>query len=148
MPEYTESATHIAAPVDMVLDIIADLEAYPTWADGLRSVRVLSDEDGWADEAEFVLDAGMLKDDYVLRYTWDVDEDSTGVVSWELVRAQSLSAMDGSYTLAADGSGTQVTYRLSVDVKIPMPGMLRRKAERAIVANALEGLKKRAEAAG
>lgn len=145
MADYTESVVFVDAPPDAVLDAIADLEAYPTWAKGLRSVRVLSDDEGWADEAEFVVDAGPLKDTYVLSYIWDVEEDSTGVVSWTLVRGQSLAAMDGSYTLAAPRSGTEsgtsVTYRLAVDLKVPMPGMLRRRAEKSIVATALDDLK-------
>ncbi len=51
-----------------------------------------------------------------------------------------------SYTLAADGSSTRVTYRLAVDVKIPMIGLLKRKAEKVIVDTALKELKKRVEA--
>lgn len=148
MADQTESSVYIDAPADQVLDVIADLEAYPQWARHLSSVTVLTQDDGWADEAEFVLDAGMLKDDYVLRYTWDVEADSTGVVSWELVRAHTLSAMDGSYTLAPEGPGTRVTYRLAVDLAIPVPGMMRRKAERAIVGAALEELKAQVERAG
>ncbi len=141
MPDHTESSVIIEAAPDVVLDAIADLEAYPSWAKGLRSVRVLTEDEGWADEAEFVVDAGPLKDTYVLRYTWDVDEDSTGVVSWTLIRGQSLTAMDGSYTLIAAGAGTSVTYRLAVDLKLPLPSIMRRRAEATIVATALEDLR-------
>jgi hypothetical protein len=38
-----------------------------------------------------------------------------------------------------------VHYRLAVDVKIPMIGMIKRKAEKVIVDTALKGLKKRVE---
>ena len=55
--------------------------------------------------------------------------------------------MDGSYRLqgAGTGAGTEVTYTLSVEVKMPMLGMLRRKAEKTIIDTALKELKKRAE---
>jgi hypothetical protein len=53
--------------------------------------------------------------------------------------------MNGSYTLEDNGTSTAVTYRLSVDVKIPMLGMLKRKAEKVIIDTALKELKKRAE---
>lgn len=145
MAQHTESAVLIEGSADAVLDVIADLEAYPQWAKGLREVEVLTEDDGWADQARFVLDAGILKDDYVLRYTWDVEEDSTGVVSWQLVRAHTLTAMDGSYTLTAESGGTRVIYRLAVDVSVPLPGMMRRKAERSIVETALSELKTRVE---
>ena len=146
MADRTESDISIASDAGSVLDVIADFEAYPQWAGEMKRATILSEDgDGWADEVEFELDAGVIKDTYVLKYTWDVDEDGTGVVSWTLVRAGLLKALDGSYTLASAGSGTQVTYKLVVDVKVPMLGMLKRKAEKAIVDTALKELKKRVE---
>jgi carbon monoxide dehydrogenase subunit G len=147
MADRTESSIVIAAPPGEVLDVIADFEAYPEWAGEVKHVRVLAEEgDGWADQVEFTLDAGAIKDTYVLDYEWDVVDDGTGVVSWSLVTAQVLKAMNGSYTLAAEGDGTRVTYRLAVDVKVPMIGLLKRKAEKVIVDTALKELKKRVEA--
>ena len=147
MADRTESSIVIDAPPGEVLDVIADFEAYPEWAGEVKAVRVLAEEgDGWADQVEFTLDAGAIKDTYVLDYEWDVVEDGTGVVSWTLVSAKVLKAMDGSYALAAQGSSTKVTYRLAVDVKIPMIGLLKRKAEKVIIDTALKELKKRVEA--
>jgi hypothetical protein len=147
MADRTESSIVIDAPPGEVLDVIADFEAYPEWAGEVKAVRVLAEEgDGWADQVEFTLDAGAIKDTYVLDYEWDVVEDGTGVVSWTLVSAQVLKSMDGSYTLASQGTGTTVTYRLAVDVRIPMIGLLKRKAEKVIVDTALKELKKRVEA--
>ena len=134
-----------AAP-GAILDVIADFDSYPSWAGAVKKVAVISEDgDGWADQVEFTLDAGAIKDTYILEYDWDVAEDGTGVVSWTLVSAQVLKAMNGSYTLDVDGAGTAVTYRLSVDVKIPMIGMLKRKAEKVIIDTALKELKKRVE---
>ena len=67
------------------------------------------------------------------------------MVSWTLVKATVLRAMDGSYTLASDKASTKVTYRLAVDLTIPVLGLLKRKAEKAIVDTALKELKKRVE---
>lgn len=146
MAERTESSTVIDAAPGSVLDVIAEFGSYPEWAGEVKNVRVLAEDgDGWADQVEFTLDAGAIKDTYVLDYDWDVHHDGTGVVSWSLVSAQVLKAMNGSYTLAPHGAGTEVTYRLSVDVKIPMLGMLKRKAERVIIGTALTELKKRVE---
>ena len=147
MADRTESRTVIAAEPGAVLDVIADFDSYPEWAGEVKKVAVISEDgDGWADQVEFTLASGAIKDTYVLEYDWDVAEDGTGVVSWTLVSAQVLKAMNGSYTLEADGTGTVVTYRLSVDVKIPMLGMLKRKAEKVIIDTALNELKKRVEA--
>jgi hypothetical protein len=147
MADRTESSIVIAAAPGAVLDVIADFERYPEWAGEVKKVVVISEDgDGWADQVEFTLSAGAIKDNYVLEYDWDVAEDGTGVVSWILVSAQVLKAMNGSYTLEADGTETALTYRLSVDVKIPMLGILKRKAEKVIIDTALKELKKHVEA--
>ena len=146
MADRTESTIVINAAPGKVLDVIADFEAYPKWAAQVKRTSVLSEEgDGWADRVEFTLDAGMVQDTYTLDYEWDIADSGTGVVSWTLVQATVLRSMDGSYTLAADKNGTKVTYRLAVDLTIPVLGLLKRKAEKAIVDTALKELKKRVE---
>lgn len=151
MADSTRSSIVVEAPAGDVLDIIADLEAYPEWIKEFTVVEILTEDgDGWPDQARFTLDAGPIKDTYVLDYTWDVDEAGQGVASWTLLEASVLKAMDGSYTLTettdGDGAATEVTYELTVDVKVPMLGMLKRKAEKVIVDSALRDLKKRVEA--
>ena len=100
--------------------------------------------DGRPAQVRFVLDASPIKDEYVLTYDWDDDRE----VTWTLVRGKVLKGMDGAYVLVPDGDSTRVTYRLAVEVSIPMIGMLRRKAEKVIIDTALKGLKKRVESVG
>ena len=148
MADRTESSIDIAAEPGAVLDVIADFERYPQWAEEVKAVTVLSEEgDGWADQVEFNLDAGAIKDTYVLEYDWDVaDERHRRRVAGRSCRATVLKAMNGSYTLTRQGEGaTTVTYRLAVDLKMPMLGMLKRKAEKVIIDTALKELKKRVE---
>ncbi len=146
MADRTESSIVVAAQPAQVLDVIADFEAYPEWTGAVRSADVLTEDDGgWADQVRFTLDAGALKDTYTLAYDWDVAEDGTGAVTWTLVEATILKAMDGAYRLRATKGGTEVTYQLAVEVRMPMLGMLRRKAEKTIIDTALTELKKRVE---
>jgi ribosome-associated toxin RatA of RatAB toxin-antitoxin module len=147
MADRTESSIVVDADPAEVLDVIADFEAYPAWTGAVREVEILEEfEDGWASKVRFTLDAGALKDTYTLAYAWDLDEDSTGALSWSLVEAGVLKAMDGAYRLRRNpGGGTEVTYLLSVDLRMPMLGMLRRKAEKVIIDTALNELKKRVE---
>ncbi|MFI6056946.1 SRPBCC family protein [Streptomyces sp. NPDC051286] len=144
MAEHTSSTITIeAAPAD-VMGVIADFDRYPEWTGEVKEAEVLAkDEQGRAEKVRLVLDAGAIKDDHTLAYTWTADHE----VSWTLVKSQMLRAIDGSYALAplGDGSRTEVTYRLTVDVKIPMLGMIKRKAEKVIIDRALAGLKKRVE---
>jgi ribosome-associated toxin RatA of RatAB toxin-antitoxin module len=145
MADQTESSIVIDAPADRIMAVIADLPAYPQWSDGIASVTVLSvyEDDNRPADARFVLDSGAIKDTYELEYDWD----GNARVSWTLTKGDMLTAMDGTYELTENGDGTTtVHYRLSVDVKIPMIGMIKRKAEKVIVDTALKGLKKRVEA--
>lgn len=144
MAERTSSSITIAAARADVMRVIADFPAYPQWADAVRAAEVLAtDLRGRASRVRFELDAGVIKDEYVLGYEWEDDE----LVRWRLVEEGSmLSGMTGSYRLADLGGGkTEVTYELTVDVKIPMIGMFKRKAEKVIIDTALKELKKRVE---
>ena len=146
MADRTESSIVVDAAPGDVLDVIADFDAYPEWTGAVQEAEVVEEyEDGWASQVRFTLDAGVLKDTYTLAYEWDVDENGEGTVSWSLVEATVLKAMDGSYRLRAAGGGTEVTYTLAVDLRVPMLGMLRRKAEKVIIDTALNELKKRVE---
>lgn len=146
MSSRTQESIRIAAEPGEVCDIVADVESYPEWSSDVRSVTVLGeDAESWPQEVEFTIDAGPISDTYVLAYEWALDADGVGDVSWHLVRSSKLKALDGRYTIARDGDGTLVTYDLSVDLAVPLPGMLRRKAEKTIVTTALDGLKARAE---
>jgi ribosome-associated toxin RatA of RatAB toxin-antitoxin module len=143
MADATSSSIVIAAPPERVMAVIADFPAYPEWADQVTMVEVLAEDgDGRAERVRFAMDAGPIKDNYTLDYKWAPDGRS---VSWSLVKGQIQKAQNGSYVLAADKSGTTVTYSLAVDLNIPMIGMLRRKAEKVIIDTALKGLKRRVE---
>jgi ribosome-associated toxin RatA of RatAB toxin-antitoxin module len=143
MAEHTRSSITIDATPAEVMAVIADFDAYPDWTGEVKEIEVLSSAgNGRAAEVRLLLDAGAIRDEHVLAYTWEGDRE----VSWTLVKSQMLRALDGSYSLAALKSGsTEVTYQLAVDVKIPMLGMIKRKAEKVIIDRALAGLKKRVE---
>ena len=139
--QASSSITVNAAPAD-VMAVIADFESYPEWASMIRKVTV--DEtgpDGRGVLVSFTLDAGVLKDEYTLAYDWHGDDR----VDWHLVKGKSLKSQEGSYILEESDGATHVTYKLSVDLNIPMLGMFKRKAEKVIMDTALKGLKKRVE---
>jgi uncharacterized protein YndB with AHSA1/START domain len=142
--DRTASSVVVAAPRAAVMAVIADFAIYPEWAAAVRAAEVLSrNADGRAERVRFTLDAGMIRDSYVLHYEWDDDAE----VRWGMAEAGSMiSEMSGRYLLADHGVGTEVTYELAVGLRIPMIGMLKRRAEKAIVDTALGGLRSRAEA--
>ena len=144
MADRTTASITVAAPRIDVMAVIADFAAYPEWASGVRSADVVGrDGGGRASQVRFALDAGVIKDSYVLSYDWDGDDG----VRWDLAESGSvITALSGGYLLADADEGTDVTYDLAVDVRIPLPGMLKRRAEKTIIETALKGLRDRAEA--
>ncbi len=143
MAEQTSASITIDAPPADVMAVIADFESYPEWAKGMKEVKVTEQgADGRAEQVYFALDVSPIKDEYTLAYEWDGDRE----VTWTLVEGNMLRALDGAYTLVGRGdAGTEVTYRLALDVSIPLIGMLKRKGEKILIDTALKGLKKRVE---
>ncbi|MGN6680930.1 MAG: SRPBCC family protein [Streptosporangiaceae bacterium] len=146
MADKTSSTMTIEAPRSVIMAVIADFAAYPKWATGVRAAEVLkSGPDGLADRVRFTLDAGVIKDSYVLAYSWQGDEG----VTWELAeRGAAISEMSGGYRLEHAGDATKVTYELAVGIAIPMIGMLKRRAEKTIIDTALRGLRTRVQLIG
>jgi len=128
--------------------VIADFAAYPQWATGVAAAEVVEQSgEGLPSRVRFTLDAGIIKDRYVLCYQWDGDAE----VRWALDPAESgsvISELSGSYLLAERGGGTDVSYELTIGLRIPVIGLLKRRAEKAIIDTALNGLKSRAESGG
>ncbi|WP_448623936.1 SRPBCC family protein [Geodermatophilus sp. URMC 64] len=142
MADQSTQSIVVDAPAADVMAVIADFPSYPQWVAAAKKVEVVkAGEDGRARRVHFVLDAGAVKDDYVLDYTWDGDRK----VSWTLVKGQMQKRQDGSYTLVESGGRTEVTYSITIDLSIPMLGMIKRKAEKVILDTALKELKKRVE---
>ena len=146
MSEATESTIRIEAPVADVVAVVSDLTKYPEWSTSIKRVEVLeSDSEGRPVKVTMMVDAGPMRDSVTLQYDWSL---APAQLSWTLLEAEMLTAMDGTYTISeADEDSTEVSYRLAVDVAMPMLSMLKRKAEKAVVDVSLKELKKRVEQA-
>lgn len=147
MTDQTTSDIVVDAEPGVIMAVIADFSSYPSWATGVKEAQVVDLDEfrARATEVQFVLDATPIRDTYTLAYTWDDDRE----VDWRVTEPGAMvKGMDGAYVLQPLGDGrTRVTYRLAVEVSIPLLGMLRRKAEKVIIETALKGLKKRVESA-
>jgi ribosome-associated toxin RatA of RatAB toxin-antitoxin module len=142
MAEPTSASVLIEAEPAAVMAVIADVASYPSWVGYIKGVEVLETRpDGLPGVVRFILDAGMVADDYALSYEWADAE-----VRWHLVRGTTITAMDGSYRLRRVTGGTQVEYSLSMAVDMPLLGAFKRKAEQVVIGTALNALKARVEA--
>jgi ribosome-associated toxin RatA of RatAB toxin-antitoxin module len=145
MADQSTQSIVIDAPPATIMAVIADFAHYPDWAASVQRAEVTeAGADGRARRVAFWLDAGVVRDEYELSYVWTGDER----VDWTLVSGQMMRGQEGSYVLRPLGpNSTEVTYSLTVELAIPMLGLLRRKAERVVLDTALKELKKRVEGA-
>ena len=144
MSELSTSTITIDAPIDAVRAILFDLAAYPTWSTAIKSAEVkATDDQGRATSLKVSIDAGMMKDRVLLNYDWSAAPDR---LEFSLDEADLLTAMNGAYiTKEIDADTTSVTYELGVEVSMPIPAMMRTKAEKATIDQALAQLKEHAE---
>ena len=144
MSELSTSTISIDAPLESVRAILFDLAGYPSWSTAIKSAEVKqSDDQGRATSVKVSIDAGMMKDRVLLNYDWSQAPER---LEFSLEEADLLTAMNGAYiTKALDADTTSVTYELGVEVSMPIPAMMRTKAEKATIDQALAQLKAHAE---
>jgi uncharacterized membrane protein len=143
MAETASQTITISAPPERVWEIAAEFEKYPEWAKDVKDVVVRRrDDDGRPVEVEFRASALGRSTHYTLGYDYD---SAPGVLAWRLLRGDIMRTIDGAYHFAptADG-GTEVRYDLAIDLVVPLPGFVKRRAEVRIL-NTVRELKVRAE---
>ena len=144
MAGQTEGSIEIEAEPGRILAVIVDFESYPEWVDGIRRAEVRArDDHGRATEVAFEFAAMGFTASYTLAYRYAPED--TGV-SWTTVAASgAVRDIRGEYVLEPLDGDTEVTYRLTVELGVPVPGFLKKRADRTAIRTALEGLKKRVE---
>jgi ribosome-associated toxin RatA of RatAB toxin-antitoxin module len=132
----------IAASPARCFEIAADFERYPEWARDVKEANVLErDAQGRATKVEFRASALGRSTHYTLAYDYTQAPER---ISWTLVDGDIMRVIDGAYTFVAEGGGTDVTYSLKIELIVPLPGFVKRRAEVRIL-HTLKELKARAE---
>ncbi|GIF48514.1 polyketide cyclase/dehydrase/lipid transport protein [Asanoa ferruginea] len=145
MADSSTQSIQIDATPAQVAAVICDFARYPQWTTAMQSAEVVEEyEDGYASQVRFVIDAGVLMDEYTLQYEYAED---ISRIEWHLVAPSKMQkTQNGSYDIEPVGDGaSEVTYTLEVDLAVGMLGMFRKKAEKMIMDAALKQLKGRVE---
>ena len=139
----TERITIDAAP-ERCFEVALDFEHYPVWAADIKEVKVLDrDEAGRGTRVAYRAGAMGRSAHYTLAYEYG---DAPLSMQWVLEEGDIMRRLDGEYRFeAADGAGTEVTYELVVELVVPLPGFMKRRAESKIMGTALRELKRRVE---
>jgi hypothetical protein len=145
MTDLSKSLISIDAPIADVQKALFDLDKYPEWSTQIKSAEALArDDQGRITKVKMSIDAGMMKDRLTLDYDWS---QAPNKLSFSLDEADLLTGMDGIYTITSvDEDTTEVSYELEVSLSMPVPAMMRQKAEKATIDAALAQLKSHLEA--
>ena len=145
MTNLSKSLISIDAPIADVQKALFELDKYPDWSAQIKSAEALAhDDQGRITKVKMSIDAGMMKDRPTLDYDWS---QAPSRLSFSMEEADLLTSMDGIYTITSiDEDTTEVTYELEVSLSMPIPAMMRQKAEKATIDAALAQLKSHLEA--
>lgn len=140
MSEFSKSTITIEAPLAAVEKALFELDKYPEWSSQIKSAEALAhDDQGRITKIKMSIDAGMMKDRPTMDYDWS---NAPAKLSFSLDDADLLTGMDGMYSIKSiDEDTTEVTYELAVSLSMPIPAMMRQKAEKATIDAALSQLK-------
>ena len=144
MAETATESIDIAASPERVWAIATDLERYPEWTHDVKDVMITSrDGEGRPSEVEFRTSALGRSTHYTLSYDYS---EAPRTLAWSMIKGDIQRSIDGAFRFAPtlDG-GTHVDYDLAIELVVPLPGFVKRRAERRIL-NAIKELKAFAEA--
>ena len=144
MAELATERMVVAAPAEQCFAVLVDVERYPEWAADIKDVSVVSrDSEGRPLEVTWRAGAFGRSTSYTLRYDYSA---APTKLSWKQIAGDLTSKLDGTYSFErSDNGSTEVTYTLEVELRVPLPGFIKRRAQSRIMHTALEELKARVE---
>jgi uncharacterized membrane protein len=144
MTETASERIRVEAPADRCFDVAIDFESYPEWAKDVKSAQILeTDDEGRGTRVEYRAAALGKSVRYVLEYDYT---DAPASFSWHFVEGDMLKRLDGTYRFEPEGdASTRVHYDLAVEIGVPLPGLVKRRAAGLIMGSALKELKKQVE---
>ena len=141
--QATERLT-IHAPPERCLEVVLDFERYPEWAADVKEAAVLErDGDGRGTRVGYRVAAMGRSARYTLAYDYSK---LPREISWHLLESDIMRRLDGHYVFDPSGENTEVLYELAIELVLPLPGFVKRRAEGKIIGTALRELKRQVEA--
>ena len=139
MAVSVQSVTTIEAGIPEIMEVLADVESLVDWSEAHREVEIReADDEGWPIVVWEKIAQYGVTDEMVVRYEW-----YDGEVSWSLVESSTQNVQNARYVLTDKGDGTtEVVFDLEVGLKIKLPGVMLKKAQKHIADVATSGLRK------
>jgi ribosome-associated toxin RatA of RatAB toxin-antitoxin module len=128
----------IEASPEEILDVIADVESTPSWSSQYQNAEILEAyDDGRPRRVKMKVKSAGISDEQVVEYTWTENS-----ASWTLISAGQLKSQDAKYTLTPDGDKTRLRFEITIDLSVPLPGFVLKRAMNRAMETATDGLRK------
>ena len=144
MADQATEHMSVSASPERCFSVVADLERYPEWAADIKEVIVLERD---AEDRPLLVTfrVAAFGRSTSMTLTYDYSE-APRSLSWKLAKGDITTKWDGSYVFhPSDGSGTDVTYHVEAELRVPIPGFIKMRATSRIMTTAMRELKARVE---
>lgn len=130
----------IDAPLEAILEALADVAAVPSWSPVHKSAEVIdSYDDGRPHHVRVTVRVLGITDQEVLEYHWGRDW-----VVWDADDTFQQHAQHVEYNLTPEaGDKTRVRFDITLEPRAPLPEFLIKRAKKTVLNAATEGLRRR-----
>lgn len=144
MPEQAIRTLTVDAPPQVCFDVVTQVERYAEWIPEVKQVDVLTrGDDNMPGSVFFRVGAMGRSISYTLQYYYGTNPLR---VAWRLIEGNLTRILSGEYVFQLNSqNGTELLYRLEVDLLAKLPGFVTRRAEQRIIDSAVNKLRSRAE---
>jgi ribosome-associated toxin RatA of RatAB toxin-antitoxin module len=143
MTSKISKSTLVNAPVEKIMRVILDVEAYPSWQKEMERVVVLSEDgQGRPETAKFDISAMGQKACYTLAFSYPEQH----TIETHLTEGDMITQQDQVYRLTPADGGTEVDYSLDIMIKWQVPDFMLNAIINKGIKNSLTGIKAQAEA--
>ena len=130
----------IDAPVDVIVDALADMDTVPSWSAVHKKAEVIDTyPDGRPHHVKVTIRVVGIIDTQLLEYHWGPDW-----MVWDAKKTIHQHGQHGEYNLTREGDDeTRVRFGITVEPSAPLPEFVVNRVRKKILHAALEGLRTR-----
>ncbi|MDX1887766.1 SRPBCC family protein [Mycolicibacterium sp. 120270] len=128
------------APVDTILDVLADIDAVPSWSSLHKSAEVLDRHpDGRPHHVKATLKIMGVTDKELVEYNW-----GDRWMVWDSSATAAQRGLHAEYNLTPVGEDrTRVRFDIILELAAPVPNFLIKRAKKQVLDVATESLRQR-----
>jgi hypothetical protein len=128
----------IDAPLQVILDVLADIGSVPRWSSVHKKAEVLDTyPDGRPFHAKVTVKVLGIVDQEVLEFHWGPDW-----MVWDAQKTVQQHGQHVEYTLQREGeNSTRMRFCITLEPSAPMPEFLINRARKRVLKDATDGLR-------